>query len=158
MPDDGPAEERRPELLITLCRGTVIPIRASTSQPAGEMESKAQLLVVAVTWFLLLAIVAAGVVPAGAGAVKALLNESKAATSSSSWTWPTVAPELEDTVEALPAAGVHHEVHRRVLAKDPYLNPSLQANRQRCINGCPGRGGPFTGRGDKCIYHNGGCR
>uniref|UniRef100_A0A0D9W460 Uncharacterized protein n=1 Tax=Leersia perrieri TaxID=77586 RepID=A0A0D9W460_9ORYZ len=44
-------------------------------------------------------------------------------------------------------------VHRRVLQarRGGYLNPSLLANQQRCIGNC------YTGRGNKCIYHNRSC-
>ncbi|BAF14526.1 Os04g0383700 [Oryza sativa Japonica Group] len=51
-----------------------------------------------------------------------------------------------------------HELHRRVLqARGGYVDPSLVADRQRCIGSCSRPGRPYTGRGNLCIFQNRSC-
>uniref|UniRef100_A0A0E0FC33 Uncharacterized protein n=1 Tax=Oryza meridionalis TaxID=40149 RepID=A0A0E0FC33_9ORYZ len=82
----------------------------------------------------------------------------------------TVAPWVEDDaggvggmMMVVAAAGSveygHGGVHRRVLQArgGRNVNPSLVADRQRCIGSCPARGGSYTGRGNQCYYHNRSC-
>lgn len=125
------------------------------------MERKAA---IACCYLLLLAVVAAtGAVPAAVAAPAAGNNKNAAA----AWVEDAAVGIDLQLVQAmvLAAAAVggvddddHEVVHRRVLqARGGYVDPSLVADRQRCIGSCSRPGRPYTGRGNLCIFHNRSC-
>ncbi|EEC77162.1 hypothetical protein OsI_15632 [Oryza sativa Indica Group] len=124
------------------------------------------------TLLLLIAAATTLLVPAASAAKLVAGKDAATATAAEAALGSTVAPWVEADASGVIGGmmmvaaaagsveyghgGVHH---RRVLQArgGGNVNPSLVADRQRCIGSCPARGGSYTGRGNQCIYHNRSC-